>query len=137
MKVLSLWPPYAMGIARGHKQWETRSWSTSYRGLLGIHATATMPKQAWKFCATEYAVGRIPKQLPLGAILCIVRLVEVVSTLDAERQISAIEKLYGDYSVGRYAWKLELVMVFDAPIPCRGHQGLWECAMSELTNVDA
>jgi hypothetical protein len=38
-KALSLWQPWASLIVLGHKDKETRSWPTSYRGRLWIHAT--------------------------------------------------------------------------------------------------
>lgn len=38
MKILTIHQPWATLIAIGQKRYETRSWSTSYRGLLGIHA---------------------------------------------------------------------------------------------------
>ena len=39
MKVLSLKEPWASLIAAGVKSIETRSWQTSYRGELAIHAS--------------------------------------------------------------------------------------------------
>ena len=39
IKALTLWQPWASLIAWGEKQYETRSWSTEYRGLLAIHAS--------------------------------------------------------------------------------------------------
>jgi hypothetical protein len=38
VKALSLWQPWASLVALGVKTIETRSWSTSYRGPLAIHA---------------------------------------------------------------------------------------------------
>lgn len=38
MRIITLWQPWASLIALGLKQYETRSWSTSYRGKLAIHA---------------------------------------------------------------------------------------------------
>lgn len=38
MKAISLWQPWATLIATGAKQIETRSWATSYRGPIAIHA---------------------------------------------------------------------------------------------------
>lgn len=38
MKALSLHQPWASAIALGLKHLETRSWATSYRGPLAIHA---------------------------------------------------------------------------------------------------
>lgn len=41
MKVLSLTEPFATLILNGSKIVETRSWKTSYRGELYIHASLT------------------------------------------------------------------------------------------------
>ncbi len=41
MKALTLWQPWATLVAIGAKRVETRSWSTSYRGPLAIHAATT------------------------------------------------------------------------------------------------
>lgn len=38
MKALTLWQPWATLVAIGAKRIETRSWKTSYRGRLAIHA---------------------------------------------------------------------------------------------------
>lgn len=43
MRALSLWQPWASLIAYGAKRWETRSWSTDYRGELLIHAAKRKP----------------------------------------------------------------------------------------------
>lgn len=40
-KAISLWQPWASLIAYGVKTIETRSWSTSYRGPIAIHAAKT------------------------------------------------------------------------------------------------
>ena len=46
MKVLSLTEPYATLIKKGIKTIDTRSWKTSYRGKLLIHASSTpIPKE--------------------------------------------------------------------------------------------
>ena len=46
MKVLSLTEPYATLIKEKTKRIETRSWKTSYRGELYIHASNTkIPKE--------------------------------------------------------------------------------------------
>lgn len=43
MKALTVWQPWASLIACGAKRYETRSWATSYRGPIAIHAAATNP----------------------------------------------------------------------------------------------
>ncbi len=43
MKAITLWQPWASLVAIGAKTIETRSWATSYRGPLAIHAAARKP----------------------------------------------------------------------------------------------
>ena len=131
MKALSLWQPWATLIALGAKRYETRSWSTPYRGLLAIHAAKREP---WPLADAVEPLARAGyarwTDLPRGAVLCVVRLVDV---LPVELVIGEIvpysetnqELAFGDYTAGRYAWALEMVEVFDTPIPARGAQGLW------------
>lgn len=40
MKAITLWQPWASLLACGAKEYETRSWQTSYRGPIAIHAAA-------------------------------------------------------------------------------------------------
>ncbi len=40
---LTLWEPWATFISQGLKQFETRSWSTKFRGHLLVHAAAQSP----------------------------------------------------------------------------------------------
>ena len=53
MKAITLWQPWASLLACGAKRYETRSWSTSYRGPIAIHAG--------KVCYGPYAC-----ELPIG-----------------------------------------------------------------------
>jgi hypothetical protein len=63
--------------------------------------------------------------LPLGVVLCVVDLVDVVKTETVKGTITQAEEQFGDYSSGRFAWKLENVRVLVKPISVAGHQGLW------------
>ena len=134
MKALSLWQPWATLIAIGAKRYETRSWLTSYRGLLAIHA-AKRPIVGTELNPAIRAVldhhGTPPNDLPLGAVLCVVRLVEVVPSeqviarAQSDKRVRLEELNYGNYAPGRYAWKMEIVKVAPEPIPAKGAQGLW------------
>lgn len=135
MKALSLWQPWASLIAIGAKQYETRSWSTPYRGLLAIHAakrwTLDEARAMKHFLLTfpDLRAALSPDGLlrpPLGAVLCVCKLVDVLPTEEAYRIITHKEWQFGNYSEGRFAWKLELTEVFDPPIRARGAQGLWD-----------
>lgn len=138
MKVLSLWQPWASLIARGYKQFETRSWSTSYRGLLVIHAAKHFTIEEREICMRQPFAKALKQagynklaDLPLGAALCVVELVDILPTervrsegYKAHRFID--ELAYGNYADGRYAWKLKYHMRFASPVPMRGAQGLFD-----------
>lgn len=125
IKGLSLTQPYATAIALGHKRYETRSWRTHYRGLVAIHAAKGFPRAARDFTATERAIGRIPARIPLGAIIAVARIAAVEEAEDAALKVSALERLYGDYSIGRWAWQLADVVALPEPIPYKGSLSLW------------
>ena len=36
------------------------------------------------------------------------------------------EKIFGDYTTGRFAWILRNPIPLDKPIPARGYQKLWQ-----------
>ena len=127
MKAITLYQPYASAIALGLKHFETRSWQTSYRGPLAIHASLSMSRKAKEFARTEVALGRIPRSLPLGCIVCIATLIDVLPAVEVGLQVDAIERMYGDYAPGRWAWKLDHVRVLVDLIFVRGKQGLWNC----------
>lgn len=133
MKCVSLTQPYASAIPLGLKRWETRSWHTKYRGPLGIHAAKGFPRWAREFAEIECALGRMDDRVPLGAIVAVVDLAACLPTTEAllflgdDRTLPevAIERRYGDYSPGRFAWKLENIQALAEPIPCKGRLGLW------------
>lgn len=127
MKALTLTQPWATLVATGKKRIETRSWRTGYRGPLAIHAAKGFPAAARRFAEHEHTLGRLPSPIPFGAVLCIVRLTDCQPAEEAIFDISALERLYGDYTygAGRWAWFLDDVKVFATPIPARGALGLW------------
>lgn len=50
MKALTIWQPWASLLACGGKRFETRSWATSYRGPIAIHAATIKIPQVFKKC---------------------------------------------------------------------------------------
>lgn len=132
VKALTLHQPWASLIAAGLKQYETRSWPTSYRGLLAIHAGQQSGDFDLTAVLTDKERTKLPAELPSGAIVCIAHLVDVVKSeaisSDPEFEVSRESRL-GNFAPGRYGWKLELVKVFDPPVPARGAQGLWNWEM--------
>lgn len=150
MKAISLWQPWASLIAVGAKKFETRSWPTNYRGPIAIHA-AKKPFDTDSFLDRELhpfaEVLGLPDiysfdALPYGCIVATARLVDCHEMLDDEsgkmlniylqrpnyfkEYIQAIERHFGDWRPGRFAWELADVKALPRPIPAKGRQGLWE-----------
>lgn len=132
MKVLSLLQPWATLVVTGAKKLETRSWQTSYRGGLLIHAS--LGKKG-KILASEPPFKKYIQhfdQLPFGAIIGSIELEDVVrvENLFLSDHVLALltleEKAFGDYEPGRYAWILTEPEKFEHPIPVKGTLGLWE-----------
>lgn len=143
MKCLSLTQPWATLVAIGAKEYETRSWYTPHRGLLAIHASKGFPGWAKDCCRsrlferTLQEAGFAPPRwrqdreltpLPLGAVLCVVRLIDCVRT---ERAVQLIplespERDFGDYSPERFAWQLDVQFQLERPVLVKGALGLWD-----------
>lgn len=100
MKALTIRQPWASLIATGVKTIETRSWSTKYRGLLLVHAGMARPASlpGYMLARPEYDLpwrlqrwsgdGRVFAEmvenhlLPLGAVVAVAQLVDVVPITD-------------------------------------------------------
>lgn len=153
MRGLSLTQPWATLVAIGAKQIETRSWRTSYRGPVAIHAALKFPKECKDLIFTEpfnSALQRIEtnskglKDLPRGVIIAVCD-VTAVCFIDTERREDGVpsillggnyriivgkERAFGDYSNGRFAWILENLRVLKEPIPCKGALSLWDVPLN-------
>ncbi len=132
VKAITLQDPYGTLVATGHKQYETRSWTTPYRGLVVIHVGKTLAIN-WQdtiFLKLLRDAGiPDPRKLPVGVAVCVCELTAIYRTEDVLAHISDRELAFGNYAPGRAAWKLENVQRFDKPIPARGAQGLWNWPM--------
>lgn len=136
MKAVPLWQPWASAIAAGLKKVETRHWSTKHRGRLAIAATKNTPggeddffEGLDHFEAAAFAqIGIGTKaDLPRGAIVCTCDLIDcVLMTPALIASTSALEKEWGLWEVGRYAWLLDNVVWLKQPIPVRCGRSLWD-----------
>jgi len=131
MKAITLWQPWATLIAIGVKPFETRSWSTRYRGPIAIHAGKT--REGLDLCRglpeIERALtgaGFTLDTLPLGVVVCTARLVACRPTEQVVAE--GLADAFGDYSSSRFAWHLVDIQPLEPPVPTAGKQGLWEWA---------
>lgn len=131
MKAVTVWQPWATLIAIGAKHYETRSWPTTYRGPLAIHASLhdmdceVVELNSFYRAALDQACIQSVKDLPFGKVLCIVDLTDCIPT-EKMQKIGQAEAMFGDFSPCRFAWKLDNLRGLAEPIPARGKQGLWE-----------
>jgi hypothetical protein len=120
MKALTIKQPWAWAILFAGKDVENRSWSTSYRGPVVIHAGVSLHD------------GSLPKRLPtptptqfdVSALLGIVDLVDVV------------EHSRSRWFEGDFGWVLKNPRPFE-PIPCKGMLRLWSLSPSQVKAVEA
>lgn len=113
MKALTICQPYAELIARGDKPIENRTWPTSYRGLLFIHAGKS---RAWM----EPEDDEQYPGMAFGALVATVRLVDCVRV---ERLPETL--IDNPHANGPWCWILADANRIQ-PIPYRGAQGLWD-----------
>ena len=79
MKCLSIQQPYATGIVRGLRSYESRTWRTGYTGPLLIHAgkqnyegSETVMHGGQKWLVSAYRDVGIPHPIAHGAIVGVV-----------------------------------------------------------------
>ena len=105
MKAITLWQPWASLVAVGAKWIETRSWATSYRGPLAIHAAQAMPSEGRSFLLSRECWSALwPERrsldappLPRGRVVAVCNLVDVVPiTFNGEDSHVRRVELVGD-----------------------------------------
>ncbi len=133
MKVLTIREPWASLIGCGVKNIETRSWSTSYRGELYIHAGIH------KISNNNDRAIRLSKHIPdqhlhYGEIFIKCNLVDCVKIDEtyALKVQSETPLNYdcGNYTPGRYAWILTDIEYID-PISAKGRLSIWNYEKNE------
>ena len=132
MKTLTIKQPWATLIIQGDKRFEFRSWKTSYRGDLLIHAGKGIDKEAMKRLK-KY----IPEDMPLGKIIGKVKLVDCIKMSPEFKEMLLKEnnEIYTKSSFQEnYGWQVENVEAFNHPIPVKGQLSLWEYEVEEFND---
>jgi activating signal cointegrator 1 len=123
-KALSVRQPWASLIVCGLKTIEVRSWSTSYRGPLYIHAAKSLDEMAMNRFQLE--------DPPTGALLGTVELVRVQRfTAEMWEEFADRHLDNGPFREGLYAWHLKEARLLPEPIAYRGDRSLFPVVLEK------
>ena len=146
MRALTLWQPWASLVAIGAKQWETRSWGTSYRGPLLIHAAMRNPPKIDNPLVFEEMIQALGvadfAELPRGAVLAVVDLTGIWKLIPPGPTELPIcpsclnrEMLLGDWANLRHVWRLRGGFRLRVPVHAAGKRGLWRPNAAIVTTI--
>lgn len=113
MKALSIQQPWCYAILNCGKDIENRTWRTSFRGRIRIHAGKTYDKKGEEFL--KRMGFDVPANLPQGA------LVGEVDIVDCK----PVEEVVSGWAFGPMCFRLENIEAYDEPIPCKGKLGFF------------
>ena len=137
LPALSIQQPFATAILDGPKRIEIRSWGTSYRGLLLLHAGKKFygeqidPVRAAKLAKEVILRLKLPwpfehKDYPLGALVGIATLIRCAHfSEDGWERLRDQHCATADWDRSEYGWQLADIHKFAEPIPFRGQMGLF------------
>lgn len=151
MRSLTLIQPWATLIAIGAKRVETRSWRTSYRGPLVIHAGKKVERSCFDHPVFRRVLQEVnissPDELPRGVALAVATLHACIPMEEVQHipfreyhggerwDFTEQERAFGDYSPGRYAWLLTDVKELHTPIPMKGALNLMHLSVDTMQQV--
>lgn len=124
MQALTIDAIYAWAILAGHKQIENRTWTTSHRGRLAIHAGKSNRRDGEALRLLERLEITPPGEEILqglrGRILGAVNVVDVVA-------YDATTFSENRWATGPYCWLLENPVWLNQAQEASGRLGLWPC----------
>lgn len=147
MKALTIRQPWLWAITHAGKRVENRTWPTTYRGPIALHAASRFTMQEYRdavffmqehqladamlgvaaeiFGDVNYNVPLMPSSsdLAVGSIVAVAELVDCVTHSTSP------------WFVGPFGFVLEHVRGLASPIPCKGALGLWEVSPSVLATI--
>lgn len=110
MLALTIRQPHASAILYLGKNIENRSWFTPHRGLIAIHAAASVDKDA-----PDWMANLLADRMPVSHLIGVVEISDALVGAHRSRWARP----------GLVHWMLEKPKVLVDPVPCRGYQGLW------------
>ena len=139
MRALTICQPYAELICRGVKRVENRTWPTSYRGALAIHAGKS---HQWldldETGLRDRRYGIPLSEMVFGAVVAVCDLVDCLS-YSAIRDHSRKYPWIRDHkhTEGPWCWVLSNVRRLATPVPYKGSLGLFDVPNSLVDSLGA
>lgn len=115
LKALTVRQPWATAIRDLGKHFENRTWTPPEAALgrvIAIHAGHSFEEDGADWIAARLGVMLTSRTVPLGAIIALARLQQVVEESDDL------------WFTGPYGWAFADILPLE-PLPCRGKLGLW------------
>lgn len=154
MKAISMWQPHGSLLTTGAKPFETRGWSTKFRGPILIHAAQRFKAAEMRYWLRhlEYRGGLAPliglpvnfdvppgeipfDAIPRGAFIGVAELVDCIPVEKMTSEQKTRSRGFGDFRAGRFAWEMADVKRFKTPIPAKGHQGFFYAHIEQKAMV--
>lgn len=125
MRALTVRQPWAWAIASGVKTIENRTWTTTYRGPLAIHAGARWDGSDAHQTVSDLANVHVSEMRitgkQMGAVIAVVDLTGICDALVRDQTCDC-----GPWAMGeQYHWQLASPRPIDPPAPSKGRLGLW------------
>jgi hypothetical protein len=122
MQVLSVRQPWAWAIARGHKAVENRTWDTTYRGVLAIHASLRVDLDSLDSPLVRAAGWDSSDPVAAtGGIIAVVTLAGICGAAKAARPCGC-----GEWAEPTaFHWQLSDARALPQPVMTLGQPGLW------------
>lgn len=154
MKALTILQPFAELICCGAKRNETRHWQVSYRGTIAVHTGKKMYPDALALMMREPFAKHLPNDqlIPLGCFVAVAELYDIQTAEEyaaevklrlshpawdgQKRKLIRDELEIGDYSSGRFVWRLRNVRRLKAPVMASGMQGLWTPTKEQQQQIE-
>lgn len=120
MLALTLRNPWASAVFTLGKDVENRTWVTSHRGLVAIHAGRSLDLHA-----APWVIDAVRDTMIYGAVVGVVELVDIV--VDSTSKWALL---------GYHHWLISSARALDEPVPCSGRQGLFYLPDAVLAQVE-
>lgn len=136
IKALSLKQPYAWLIANGYLNVDDRTWGTSYRGPMLIHASKGLYEQFYHYIKTNTDIP-IPDldKLDYGGVVGVAQLVLCCKPNELPAHISREQRThFGSVHQEYYGFLFEDAQPVDF-MPCAGKLGIFEIDIGALLSA--